>query len=236
MSSSRIIPVPASVAERAHIGRAKYRELYRRSIEQSDAFWAEQAEKFVTWTRRWDRVQDWNFTDAKIRWFDGGRLNVAANCLDRHLAARSGQIAILWEGDDPAARRTLTYGELHDSVCRFANVLKARGVKRGDRVSIYLPMIPEVAVAMLACARIGAIHSVVFAGFSAEALKDRILDSDCHVVVTADEGLRGGRATPLKANTDEALLKCPGVHSVIVVRRTGGKVPWNAARDVWYHD
>jgi acetyl-CoA synthetase len=228
--------VPANVAARAHIDRGKYRELYRRSVEQSDAFWAEQAGRFLTWTRPWDRVQDWNFTDAKIRWFDGGRLNVSANCLDRHLATRGSQVAILWEGDSPAEQRTLTYGELFDAVCRLANVLRSRGVKKGDRVSIYLPMIPEVAVAMLACARIGAVHSVVFAGFSAEALKDRILDSDCHVVVTADEGLRGGRATPLKSNTDTALMKCPGVHTVIVVRRTGGTVPWNAARDIWYHE
>jgi acetyl-CoA synthetase len=210
--------------------------MYRRSLERPDEFWAEQAEEFVHWTRRWDRVQDWNFTDAKIRWFDGGRLNVSANCLDRHLSARGEQAAILWEGDKPGEQRALTYRELFESVCRFANVLKSRGVKKGDRVSIYLPMIPEAAVAMLACARIGAIHSVVFAGFSPEALKDRILDSDCHVVITSDEGPRGGRMTPLKANTDEALRHCPGVHSVIVVRRTGAKVPWDPARDIWFHE
>jgi acetyl-CoA synthetase len=236
MSESRVVPVPASAAAHAHIDRDKYRAMYRRSLEEPDRFWAEQAEQHLLWAKRWNRVQEWNFTDARIRWFDGGRLNVSTNCLDRHLAQRGGQTAILWEGDEPGQQRALTYRDLFDAVCRFANVLKSRGVRRGDRVSIYLPMIPEVAVAMLACARIGAIHSVVFAGFSAEALKDRILDSDCQVVVTADQGLRGGRATPLKANADEALAHCPGVHTVFVVRRTGGKVPWNPARDVWFHE
>ena len=171
-----------------------------------------------------------------IKWFAGAQLNVAYNCLDRRLESRGDDVAIIWEGDDPAVDKKITYRELHREVCRFANVLKARGVGKGDRVSIYMPMIPEAAVAMLACARIGAVHSVVFGGFSPEALKDRILDSDCRVVVTADETVRGGRTTPLKANTDKALAQCPDVHSVIVVRRSGADVAWTEGRDVWYHE
>ncbi len=236
--SEKVYDVPSDFARRAYIDEAKYREMYARSIKDPDGFWAEQAKELLTWSRPWDRVSNWSYSaaDLHIRWFEGAKLNVAHNCVDRHLARRGDQVAILWEGDDPGTDRKITYRELHAEVCRFANVLKGRGVKKGDRVCIYMPMIPEVAFAMLACARIGAIHSVVFGGFSPESLKDRILDSDCRVVVTADEGLRGSKKVPLKANTDEALTKCPNVHSVIVVRRTGGKIAWKEGRDHWYHD
>ena len=236
MSEVRTYPAPAALATTSHIGAEQYNEMYTRSINDPDAFWAGQAEQFVTWFRKWDKVQDWDYDRVDIKWFAGAKLNVSYNCLDRHLESRGDDVAILWEGDDPAVDKKITYRELHREVCRFANVLKARGVARGDRVSIYMPMIPEAAVAMLACARIGAVHSVVFGGFSPEALKDRILDSDCRVVVTADETVRGGRTTPLKANTDKALEQCPDVHSVIVVRRSGADVAWTEGRDVWYHE
>ncbi len=238
MAQEKIYDVPADYARRAHIDDKKYREMYERSIRDPDGFWAEQAQAFVTWLKPWQRVSDWSY-DAKnlyIKWFIGGKLNVAYNCLDRHLERRGNQVAILWEGDDPKEDKKITYRELHREVCKFANVLKSRGVKKGDRVCIYMPMIPETAAAMLACARIGAIHSVVFGGFSPESLKDRILDSDCRVVVTADEGVRGGKKIPLKANTDTALKQCPNVHTVVVLKRTGGNISWNAARDVWYHE
>ncbi len=236
MSEEKVYPVPEAFASHAHITDEQYQQMYRRSVEDPDVFWAEQAEKFVTWFKRWDKVQKWDFHKGKIRWFDDAELNVSYNCLDRHLADRGDQVAIIWEGDDPAVDKKLTYRELHAEVCKFANVLKSRGVEKGDRVSIYMPMVPEVAVAMLACTRIGAMHSVVFGGFSPEALKDRILDSDCRVVVTADEGLRGSRPVPLKNNTDKALMECPDVHTVIVVKRTGGDIPWHEERDVWYHE
>ena len=236
MSEPAIYPVPPSVAEHAHIKRADYRAMYDQSVRDPDGFWAAQAEKFLSWFRKWDRVQNWDFHDVYVRWFEGGRLNVSYNCLDRHLDTRAEQTAIIWEADDPAVSRRITYRELHESVCRFANVLKSRGVSKGDRVSIYMPMIPEAAIAMLACTRIGAVHSVVFGGFSPEALKDRVVDSDCKVVVTADETVRGGRKTPLKGNTDKALDQVPGVHTVIVVRRTGGNVDWYPERDLWFHE
>jgi len=236
MSEEKVYPVPPEVAARAWIDEARYREMYARSLEDPEGFWAEQAREFVSWYREWDRVLDWDYTRAHIRWFEGARLNACYNCLDRHLETRGDQTAIIWEGDDPAQDRRITYRELHEQVCRLANALKARGIGKGDRVCIYMPMIPEAAVAMLACARIGAIHSVVFGGFSPEALKDRILDADCCAVVTADEGVRGGRRVPLKANTDEALRHCPNVHTVLVVRRTGGDIAWHEGRDVWYHE
>jgi acetyl-CoA synthetase len=236
MNSEKIYPVPAASAARALVDEATYRAWYTESLTDPDSFWARQAREFVTWSRPWERVSNWDFHRVDIRWFEGARLNVCYNCVDRHLATHADRVAILWEGDDPSEHREITYRDLHAAVCRFANALRARGVKPGDRVSIYMPMIPEAAVAMLACARIGAIHSVVFGGFSPEALKDRILDSDCQVVITADEGLRGGRKVPLKANTDQALTECPNVHTVFVVRRTGHTVPWHASRDVWYHD
>ena len=236
MATETIYPVSPDALARTHLTREQYETLYRQSIEDPDTFWAEQARQFVTWSKPWQRVADCDFDKADIRWFEGAELNVAYNCIDRHLTTRGDQVAILWEGDHPGEDRRVTYRELHEATCRVANALKARGVKSGDRVSIYMPMIPEAAVAMLACARLGAVHSVVFGGFSPEALKDRILDSDCQVVITADEGLRGGRPVPLKANTDQALTHCPNVHTVLVVKRTGGAVQWDAARDVWYHE
>src|SRR5690606_32171985 len=207
-----------------------------RSIESPDEFWAEEAEKFLTWDKRWHTVRDFDFHAGTARWFDGGKLNAASNCIDRHLPERANQTAIIWEGDDPGEDRTISYGELHEAVCRFANALKKRGVKKGDRVCIYMPMIPESAFAMLACARIGSVHSVVFGGFSPESLKDRILDADCRVLITADEGVRGGKTIPLKQNCDKALASCPNVHTCLVVKRTGGDIAWNSERDIWYHD
>ena len=236
MAAETVYPVSADALAHTYLTRAQYEAMYRQSIEQPDDFWAAQAREFVTWAKPWAQVSKVDFHTADIRWFEGAQLNVAYNCVDRHLATRGDQVAILWEGDNPAEDRKVTYRELHDAVCRFGNALKARGVKPGDRVSIYMPMIPEAAVAMLACARIGAVHSVVFGGFSPEALKDRILDADCKVVITADEGLRGGRPVPLKANTDAALAHCPEVHTVFVVQRTGGEVAWQSPRDVWYHE
>ncbi|MFQ5660830.1 MAG: acetate--CoA ligase [Gammaproteobacteria bacterium] len=234
MSEVKTYPVTESTRSYAHLTNGQYLEMYRRSVEDPDSFWAEQAEKFVTWYKKWDRVLDWDFKEATIKWFDGAKLNVSYNCLDRHLESRGDEPAIIWEGDDPDVDKIITYRELHDQVCRFGNVLKQRGVQKGDRVSIYLPMVPEVAVAMLACARIGAVHSVVFGGFSAESLKDRILDSDCQVLITADEGLRGGRTVPLKSNADEALRECGHVHTVVVVKVTGADIGWQADRDIWY--
>ena len=236
MSDEKVYPVPADFAADAHIDEAKYGEMYRRSVEDPEGFWAEQAEHFISWSKPWDRVLDWDYTEPRIRWFEGAELNACYNCIDRHLDTRGDQTAIIWEGDDPNDDRHITYNELHREVCTFANVLKARGVKKGDRVCIYMPMIPEAAYAMLASARIGAVHSVVFGGFSPESLKDRILDSDCRVVITADEAVRGGKRVPLKANTDTALEACPDVHSVIVVKRTGGDIQWHAERDIWLHE
>ena len=236
MSEVKAYPVSPAIADDANITEKKYAAMYDQSINDPVAFWAEQAEKFVSWSRKWDKVQDWDYNKVDIKWFSGAKLNVSYNCLDRHLETRGDDVAIIWEGDDPSVDKKITYRELHREVCRFANVLKARGVGKGDRVSIYMPMIPEAAVAMLACTRIGAVHSIVFGGFSPEALKDRILDSDCRVVVTADETVRGGRTTPLKANTDKALAHCPDVHSVIVVQRSGADVDWTEGRDLWYHE
>ena len=237
MSDTKIYPVPAEFAAQSHINDEQYQQMYRASIEQPEEFWGEQAEKFLDWSKPWDKVLDWSYEgDVQIKWFEGGKLNVAYNCIDRHLETRGDQTAIIWEGDDPSVDKKITYRELHSEVSKLANLLKARGVKRGDRVCIYMPMVPEAAYAMLASARIGAVHSVVFGGFSPEALKDRILDSDCQVVITADEGLRGGRPVPLKANTDKALEQCPNVHTVVTVKRTGGDVAWNEKRDIWYHE
>jgi acetyl-CoA synthetase len=236
MSSEKIYEVPAEWSRRAYLNAAKYREMYQRSVSDPDGFWAEQAKEFLTWSKPWNKVQEWDYHKGHIRWFEGGKLNACYNCLDRHLDKRGNQTAIIWEGDDPKADKKITYRELHAEVSRFANALKDRGVKKGDRVCIYMPMIPEATVAMLACARIGAVHSVVFGGFSPESLKDRILDSDCRVVITSDEGVRGGKPIPLKTNTDTALNACPNVHTVMVVKRTGGKIAWKEGRDVWYHD
>ena len=237
MSDSKVYDVLPQAAERALIDEAAYQAMYRRSIEDPEGFWEDMANEHVHWFRKWDRVADWSFEgDVGIRWFEGARVNVSYNCLDRHLAERGDKPAILWEGDEPGEERRITFRELHAEVCRFANVLKSRGVRKGDRVCVYMPMVPEAAVAMLACARIGAVHSVVFGGFSPDALRDRILDSGCRVVVTADEGPRGGRNVPLKGNTHQALESCPDTHTCIVVRRTGNEVPWRDGRDLWYHE
>jgi acetyl-CoA synthetase len=236
--ANKIYDVSDETAKRAWIDDKKYTEMYLRSIKDPDGFWAEQAKQFVTWSKPWTKVSDWSFdaNNLHIKWFIGGKLNVSYNCLDRHLATRGNQTAIIWEGDDPKEDKKITYRELHAEVCKFANVLKTRGVKKGDRVCIYMPMIPEAAVAMLACTRIGAVHSVVFGGFSPQSLTDRILDSDCRVVITANEGVRGAKKIPLKGNTDTATEKCPNVHTVVVVKHTGGNVAWKNGRDVWYHD
>jgi acetyl-CoA synthetase len=232
--SDAIYPVPSAWAEAALIDAARYQAMYAHSVAEPEAFWREEAQR-IDWIRPFTKVKNASFREADfgIRWFEDGTLNLAANCLDRHLATRGDQIAILWEPDSPEeADRRITYRELHEAVCRFANLLKTRGVKRGERVTIYLPMVPEAAVAMLACARIGAIHSIVFAGFSPDALAGRITDCDSRVIITADEGLRGGRKVPLKANVDEALNRCHGVDTVIVLQRTGTDVGHVEGRDV----
>ena len=236
MSDAKVYPVRQDVADSAWINNEQYLAMYERSISDPEGFWAEKANEFVTWFKPWDRVLDWDFSKGHIRWFEGARLNVSYNCLDRHLATRGDQVAIIWEGDNPSDDRKITYKELHEQVCRFANALKAQGVNKGDRVSIYLPMIPELAIAMLACTRIGAIHSIVFAGFSPDSLRDRINDSECSVVITADEGLRGGRPVPLKANADKACAGAPSVRKMIVAKRTGGNIGWQEGRDVWFHE
>ena len=236
MSEDKIYPVPASVSSAAHIDAAKYELMYQESISNPEEFWAEQAEEFVSWYKKWDTVLDWDYHKGHIRWFEGASLNVSYNCIDRHLDSRGDQTAIIWEGDDPNDDKYITYKELHQEVCKLSNVLKSRGVKKGDRVCIYMPMIPEAAYAMLACTRIGAVHSVVFGGFSPDSLRDRILDSDCQTVITADEGVRGGKSVPLKANTDKALEECPNVSTVLVVKRTGGNIDWYDSRDCWYHE
>ena len=237
MAGNELFPVPESAARRAHVDAAGYEEMYRRSIEDPDGFWAEQAGR-IHWMEPFTEVRDASFArgDVHVRWFADGVLNASANCLDRHLSARGDRTAIVWEGDDPADSRHVSYAELHREVCKFANALKAQGARKGDRVTIYLPMIPELAVAVLACARIGAIHSVIFGGFSPESIAGRIQDCDSSLAVTADEGVRGGRTIPLKANMDEALARCPSVGKCIVVRRTGGRVGWVEGRDVWYHE
>ena len=233
---SEIYPVPTDMKARTLIDEATYESMYQRSIADPDGFWSEQAEAFLFWQKPWQTVSKIDMPSGNIRWFDGGQLNVSVNCIDRHLPNRAEQTAIIWEGDEPDDDARITYQELYQSVCQLANGLRSRGVKKGDRVCIYMPMIPEAAYAMLACARIGAIHSVVFGGFSPQSLKDRILDSDCQTVITADEGTRGGKAIPLKANTDAALASCPDVHTVVTVRRTGGDISWQEGRDIWYSD
>ncbi|HYE51635.1 MAG TPA: acetate--CoA ligase [Azospirillaceae bacterium] len=236
MSDTSFFPVTEDFARRAWVDEAKYRQMYERSISDPEGFWAEHGRR-IDWIRPYTQVKDVDFNgDVRIRWFHDGTLNASYNCLDRHLATRGDQTALIWEGDSPDESRNITYREAHEQVCRLANVLKARGVKKGDRVTIYMPMIPEAAYAMLACARIGAVHSVVFGGFSPDSLKDRILDCASRVLITSDEGLRGGRKVPLKANADQALASCPDVDTVIVVRRTGGAVAWTAGRDLWYHE
>ena len=237
MSENRTFPPSAEQAAQANIESSGYQTAYAQSLSDNEAFWAEHGKR-IDWIQPYTKISDvsYNKPDVHIRWYEDGTLNASANCLDRHLATKGDQTAILWEGDDPAESKHITYAQLHDEVCRFANALKARGVKKGDRVTIYMPMVPEAAVAMLACTRIGAIHSVVFGGFSPDALAGRIQDCASTVVITADEGVRGGRPIPLKANTDKALASCPDCTTCFVVRRTGADVAWQDGRDVWYHE
>jgi acetyl-CoA synthetase len=235
--NAKVHPVTPEWAKRAYIDKARYDAMYRQSVDDPDGFWAEQAKR-IDWIKPFTKVKNTTFgpPDVSIKWFEDGALNLSVNCIDRHLARRGDQVALVWEGDDPKVQKRVTYRELSREVNRFANVLKTRGVKKGDRVTIYLPMIPETAYAMLACARIGAIHSVVFGGFSPESLAGRINDCRSDLVITADEGVRGGKTVPLKRNTDEAIAKCGHEVRAIVVRRTGNDVPMKAGRDAWYHD
>ncbi len=236
MSDAQIFPVPEEWAANAFVDNDRYTQMYRQSIDDPETFWAEHGQR-IDWIEPYTKIKDVSFEgDVSIRWFHDGTLNACYNCVDRHLEQRGDQIAIIFEGDDPAVDKQITYRELFDNVCRFANVLKAQGAGKGDRVTIYMPMILEAVYAMLACARIGAVHSVVFGGFSPSALAGRITDCNSEYVITADEGVRGGKPVPLKSNTDEALAECPGVKSVIVVKHTGGDIGWEDGRDVWYHE
>ncbi len=238
-----IYPVPESFRKKAYIkSRDEYEKLWKESLADSDAFWAKIAEEYVTWFKKWDKVQDWKYAskldDFQIKWFTGGKVNVSYNCLDRHLEKRGDQIALIWEGNDPSEDKTFTYKQLHEQVCKFANVLKKNGVKKGDRVTFYLPMIPELAIGILACTRIGAVHSVVFGGFSAEALRDRVNDCDSQVIVSCDGTFRGAKAVPQKDNADKAITECPGVRVHIVVKRVGDQIKcsWNDKLDKWWHE
>ncbi|MCB1435809.1 MAG: acetate--CoA ligase [Rhodobiaceae bacterium] len=237
MSKVKVHPVTKAWAKNAYLDNAAYEEMYAESVKKPAKFWGKQGKR-IDWIKPYRKVKNTSFKypDVSIKWYEDGKLNVTANCIDRHLKKRGNQTAIIWEGDDPYYDKKVTYNELYEHVCKFANVLKKNGVKKGDRVTIYMPMIPEAAYAMLACARIGAIHSVVFGGFSPDSLAGRINDCDSNFIITADEGLRGGKPIPLKVNTDEALKKCKGKKKVLVVRRTGAKVPWDDKRDLWYHD
>ena len=234
MTKEVIYEITEDLKKNALISEDEFDEMYKESILNPNEFWHKQASDHLEWISEWTQVSEYDFSKGKVSWFKDGKINATINCIDRHLEKRADQTAIIWEGDDPKDSTYISYRELYESVCRFANALKGRGVSKGDRVCIYMPMIPEAAYAMLACARIGAIHSVVFGGFSPESLKDRILDSDCQTVITADEGLRGSKIIPLKENVDEALIQCPKVHTVIVVRRTAAQVNWVENRDVDY--
>ena len=236
--SEKVYAVPAEWASRAWVDEQKYQSMYKRSVEDPEGFWGDVGKR-VDWIKPYTKIKNVSYGpgDVSIKWYEDGTLNVAANCIDRHLRTRGDQVAIIWEGDDPTVDEQITYRQLHERVCKFANVMKANGVKKGDRVTVYMPMIPEAAYAMLACARIGAVHSVVFGGFSPDSLAGRIEDADSKFIITADEGLRGGRSIPLKKNTDAALAKCAkGDEKVLVVRRTGGEVAWKAGRDLWLHE
>ncbi|MBD9399265.1 acetate--CoA ligase [Pseudomonas sp. PDM11] len=236
MSLPHRYPVSDAARQRTHLDDTAYQRLYRQSVDDPQTFWGEQAKAFLDWFKPWDEVCSGSLSKGDVRWFSGGQLNISHNCIDRHLAKRGDQVALIWEGDDPMDSARITYRELHEQVCRLANVLKSRGVKKGDRVCIYMPMVPQAAYAMLACTRIGAVHSVVFGGFSPDALRDRILDADCRTVITADEAVRGGKLIPLKSNVDKALASCPNVSTVLVVKRTGNKVGWDDKRDIWYSE
>ena len=231
-----IYQVPNSVQKNAVLKKEEYDKLYKESLKNPEDFWSKQATSYLDWISMWDEVSETNFKKGQVSWFRGAKINASINCIDRHLKKRANQTAIIWEGDDPTVSKEISYGELYESVCRLSNALKDRGIKKGDRVCIYMPMIPEAAYAMLACARIGAIHSVVFGGFSPESLKDRILDSDCQMVITADEGIRGSKKIPLKENVDRALKSCPKVHTVLVIKRTGSDINWIKGRDVSYEE
>ncbi len=233
---SKTYPISPQFKEACNISSDQYEEMYRWSIEDPDNFWSTQAQENLEWFEPFDRVLEASFEEGRFHWFHHGKLNVSYNCIDRHLATKAQDTAIIWVGDDEEDEQYITYQQLHDEVCRLANALLERGVKKGDRVCIYLSMIPQAAYAMLACARIGAIHSVVFGGFSSNSLRDRILDCDCQTLITADEGVRGGKIIPLKQNADIALAECPNVHTVLTVRRTGRSVGWQDTRDVWYHE
>ena len=237
MSESNVYPVPADLADSAWCDEAGYFKLYEQSISDPEGFWNEHGKR-IHWMKPYTKVKDVSYGpgDVHIKWFHDGTTNVCYNCVDRHLATKKDDVAIIWEGDSPKDHKHITYGEVYENVCRLGNALKANGIKKGDRVTIYMPMIPEAAYAMLACARIGAIHSVVFGGFSPDSLAGRILDCESNCVITADEGVRGGRKVPLKANTDAALEQCPGVETVFVVRHTGGEIKWKDGRDLWYHE
>lgn len=236
MSDPKFYPVNPQIAASAHINSTDYQRLYQQSITEPEIFWAEQATQFLDWQQPWSKVLQYDYPKGEIQWFLGGKLNVTVNCLDRHLDTRGDQVAIIWEGDDPADARQLTYQELHTQVCQFANVLKANGVEKGDRVCIYLPMIAEAAVVILACARIGAVHSIVFGGFSADALRDRVIDADCRVLICADESYRGGKIVHSKLNVDKAANQCPNLTTVIVIKHTGHDIPWTAGRDICYYE
>ncbi|MBL4832290.1 MAG: acetate--CoA ligase [Aliivibrio sp.] len=239
MSEVHVYPVKQHIAENAHADEAKYREMYQQSVINPEGFWREHGQ-IVDWIKPFTKVKNTSFDTGHvdIKWFEDGTLNVSANCIDRHLATRGDEVAIIWEGDDPKDDSTLTFNQLHEQVCKFSNALKSQGVRKGDVVCIYMPMVAEAAVAMLACTRIGAVHTVVFGGFSPEALSGRIIDSDAKVVITADEGVRGGRAVPLKKNVDEALANpnVKNIEKVLVYQRTGGDVEWYSERDVWWHE
>ena len=234
MAKETIYEPSKEIISNAVISKEEFEKLYQQSINNPEQFWEHQARNYLSWEQEWESVKDSDLVKGEISWFKGGKLNASVNCIDRHLEKNAEKIAIIWEGDDPKDSLKITYKQLHNSVCKFANALKKRGIGKGDRVCIYMPMIPEAAYAMLACARIGAIHSVVFGGFSPESLKDRILDSDCESVITADEGLRGSKKIPLKNNVDKALEDCPNVHSVFVIKRTNAKISWNENRDIDY--
>ena len=236
MNKEKIYKPPQSILENSNISETEFSKLYKQSLEKPEEFWADQADLYLDWDEQWTKVKENDINRGQIIWFKDGKLNASVNCIDRHLPENGNKVAFIWEGDDPNDSKQITYQQLHDEVCRFSNVLKIRGVKKGDRVCIYMPMIPEATYAMLACARIGAIHSVVFGGFSPESLKDRILDSDCQTVITADEGLRGGKTVPLKENVDEALVDCPNVHTVLIITRTGKEISWDEKVDVRYED
>ena len=236
MSSNLSYPVFEHIKEKTHLDKSGYEELYEASIADPEAFWDSEARKNLEWIAQWDSVADCDFDSAQISWFKGGKLNVSVNCIDRHLPARANQTAIIWEGDEPDQSRHICYQELHDQVCKLANAMREKGVSKGDRVCLYMPMIPEALYAMLACTRIGAVHSVVFGGFSPEALRGRINDSGCKMIITADEGVRASKTIPLKKNVDKACENTPTVESVLVFRLTGAQIAWREDRDSWYHD